>query len=254
MDMLKTEKFPENTLFCGDAGFVGYDLWNAIQQEGHHLLVRVGANVRLLTDLGYVRERDGIVCVWPNAAARRKQPPLVLRLIQIQNERGTMSLVTTVLSERKLPKTKVGQLYSLRWGIELQFRSFKQTFGRSELHSRTAKCSAVEMDWSLAGLWVVQLFAVKEQILVDTPPENSSVSLSLTVIQETMDLYHTEVTDGHHLSQQLSEAVTDDYVRKSSKTARYKPNRKDKPSAKEPKIIKATDKQKQALRKLQQSP
>ena len=27
MDMLKTQKFPPNTLFCGDAGFVGYDFW-----------------------------------------------------------------------------------------------------------------------------------------------------------------------------------------------------------------------------------
>jgi len=42
------------------------------------------------------------VCVWPDAAARRHQPPLVLRLIQVQNEHGTMSLVTSVLSARDL--------------------------------------------------------------------------------------------------------------------------------------------------------
>ena len=48
MDMLKRENFPENTLFCADAGFVGYEFWNAILNDGHHFLVRVGANVRLL--------------------------------------------------------------------------------------------------------------------------------------------------------------------------------------------------------------
>ncbi|MEZ6062421.1 MAG: transposase [Planctomycetaceae bacterium] len=254
MDMLKTETFPENTLFCGDAGFVGYDFWNALLDNGHHFLVRVGANVRLIKNLGHARERDGIVYVWPDAAARRKQPPLVLRLIQIKNERGTMSLVTSVLNERRLSNAKVAQVYSMRWGIELQFRSFKQTFGRRELHSRTSECSYVEMDWSLVGLWMIQLFAVKEQIKVDRPPEHSSVSLSLAIIQETMDMYHEEATDGRALSRQLSDAVKDDYTRTSSKIARYQPNNKDKPSAKEPIVRKATAKQKQTLRRLNLPP
>jgi hypothetical protein len=190
----------------------------------------------------------------PDAAARRRQPPLVLRLIQIQNERGTMSLVTSVLSERRLSNAKVAQLYSMRWGIELQFRSLKQTFGRGQLHSRTAECSYVEMDWSLVGLWVIQLFAVKEKIKVDRPPDNSSVALSLTIIQETMDLCNDDALNGRVLSQQLSEAVHDDYVRNSSKTARYQPNKKDKPSATQPIILKATTKQKQAIRQLIISP
>ena len=47
------QKFPENTLFCGDAGFVGYDLWQSIIDKGHSFVIRVGGNVRLLTKLGY---------------------------------------------------------------------------------------------------------------------------------------------------------------------------------------------------------
>ena len=165
-----------------------------------------------------------------------------------------MSLVTSVLNERRLSNAKVAQVYSMRWGIELQFRSFKQTFGRRELHSRTSECSYVEMDWSLVGLWMIQLFAVKEQIKVDRPPEHSSVSLSLAIIQETMDMYHEEATDGRALSRQLSDAVKDDYTRTSSKIARYQPNNKDKPSAKEPIVRKATAKQKQTLRRLNLPP
>ena len=252
MDMLKTENFPENTLFCGDAGFVGYEFWNAIANSGHHFLVRVGANVRLLTDLGHVRYGDGIVCVWPNAAARRRQLPLVLRLVHIQNERGTMSLVTSVLSTRKLSNASVARLYSMRWGIELQFRSFKQTFGRGQLHSRTAACSYVELDWSLIGLWMIQLFAVKEQIKVARPPDGSSVSLSLAIIQDAMNLSHEAALNGRVLSRQLSEAVKDQYVRTSSKSARYQANKKDKPSATQPILLKATAKQQRAFRELKQ--
>ncbi len=106
------------------------------------------------------------------------------------------------------------------------------------------------MDWSLLGLWVVQLFAVKEQIKIDQPPASSSVSLSLAIIQDTMDMCHEAAMNGNVLSRQLSTAVHDEYVRTGSKAARYKPNKKDKPSATQPIILEATEKQKQALRNL----
>ena len=253
MEILNNEEFPENTLLCGDAGFVGYELWSEILDAGHNFLVRVGANVRLLTDLACVRQRDDIVCVWPDAAARRKQPPLILRLIEVQNERGTMSLVTSVLSRRDLSNRQAARLYTLRWGIEIQFRSFKQTFGRGRLLGRTAECSLIELEWSLIGLWMVQLFAVKEQIKVERPPDNASVALSLAIIQNAMDLCNEDALNGRMLCRQLSEAVKDSYQRNSSKAARYRPNKKDKPSATQPILLKATAKQKRTFQSLQQS-
>lgn len=250
MDLVRDEEFPENTLFCGDAGFVGYELWSTILEDGHHLLIRVGANVRLLTDLPCVRCREGIVCLWPDAALRKMQPPIVLRLIEVQNERGRMFLVTSVLSRRDLSDSRAVRLYTLRWGIELQFRSFKQTFGRSRLQSRTAECCRIELDWSLAGLWMIQLFAVKEQIPIDSPPNRSSVSLSLTIIQNAMQKWNEHVDESHSLNQQFREAVTDGYNRRTSKTARYHPDQKHKPSTAEPKLIKATTKQNTAYKTL----
>jgi hypothetical protein len=112
----------------------------------------------------------------------------------------------------------------------------------------------VELDWSLVGLWMIQLFAVKEQIKVARPPDGSSVSLSLAVIQNAMNLSHEAVLNGRVLSRQLSEAVKDQYVRTSSKSARYKANKKDKPSATQPILLKATTKQQKQFRELQQAP
>jgi hypothetical protein len=51
-EMLAEEKFPENTLFCCDAGFVGYELWKTLLSGGHDFLIRVGANVHLIEELG----------------------------------------------------------------------------------------------------------------------------------------------------------------------------------------------------------
>src|SRR5271170_4525741 len=36
MEMAETGKFPKNTLFCGDAGFVGYPLWSRLLVSGGH--------------------------------------------------------------------------------------------------------------------------------------------------------------------------------------------------------------------------
>ncbi|MDA0283667.1 MAG: hypothetical protein O3B86_09960 [Planctomycetota bacterium] len=71
-------------------------------ETGHEFLVRVGANVGLLTNLDNPRQRTPSVSDWPDAAPRRHRPPLLMRLIQVQNEHGTMSLVKSVLSARGL--------------------------------------------------------------------------------------------------------------------------------------------------------
>jgi hypothetical protein len=100
--MLREQKFPKDTLFCGDAGFTGYDLWKTIIDAGHSFLIRVGANVTLLRKLGYVRERAGIVYCWPDGAARQGQPPLVLRLLRVRVGRRVMYLLTNVLDQKTL--------------------------------------------------------------------------------------------------------------------------------------------------------
>jgi hypothetical protein len=40
-EMLEIGHFFADTLFVGDAGFVGYDFWRAITDRGHHFMVRV---------------------------------------------------------------------------------------------------------------------------------------------------------------------------------------------------------------------
>jgi hypothetical protein len=119
IDMLAKETFPKKTLFCGDAGLVGYELWQAITARGHSFLIRVGANIRLLKNLGQVRRRRDIVYFWPRAAARRGEPPPVLRLFSFQTARGHMYLITNVLEERELTFSQGARLYRLRWGAEV---------------------------------------------------------------------------------------------------------------------------------------
>lgn len=237
-EMLDEQKFPENTLFCCDAGFTGYELWTAIQNAGHAFLIRVGANVTLLRKLGYVHERADTVYCWPNTAAAARQPPLVLRHLQVRVGKRVMHLVTNVLDETALTDADAVRLYQLRWGIELQFRTVKQTFGRRKLRSRTPARAYVELDWSLVGLWLIQLFAIKEQIEIGEIPEHCSVALAIQVIRDTLRRWWERPTQG--FAAKLRTATKERYTQHSSKRARYCPNYKDKPAAGRPVIRTAT--------------
>lgn len=250
-EMLAEQKFPENTLFCADAGFTGYELWRAMAEAGHAFLIRVGSNVRLLSKLGYARESRGIVYFWPDKAARQQQPPLVLRLMALKVGRCTMWLVTNVLDRRRLSEAEAIRLYRLRWGVELQFRAVKQTFGRRNLRSRTPERAKVELDWSLVGLWLIQLFAVKEQIAIGAVPGECSVGLAVQVIRDMLRNWSAEATAG--FAAHLRAATKDRYRRRGSKRARYRPDYKDKPTAGAPRVERATRKHKKWLKQYLQN-
>ena len=252
-ELLRTQEFPENTLFCCDAGFTGYDFWKSIIDHGHHFLIRVGGNVRLLKKLGYyARERDGIVYVWPDSAACKKQPPLVLRLVHLKGERGDVYLLTNELNSKRLSDAQASRLYKLRWGIELEFRTLKQTFGRRTLRSRTADRAYAELEWSLLGLWMIQLFAVKEQVDIGLSPSRTSAAMAIQAIRWILFLWCEVPEEGSDFHTQLQNSVYDAYQRKNSKRARYRPHKKDIPSAGKPKIKTATSTHKNQLKRYQQ--
>jgi Transposase DDE domain len=247
--MLREEKYPEKTLFCADAGFTGYDLWKQIIDGGHAFLIRVGANVTLLRKLGYcIREYDEIVYMWPTSVAQKQMPPLILRLFGVQVGKCKMWLVSNVLDDKQLSEGLAVRLYRLRWGIELQFRTVKQTFARRMLRSRTPDRALVELDWSLMGLWLIQLFAVKEQIAIGGVPENCSVGSAINIIRTMMETWSEE--SKLSFAEQMQGAQKDAYQRKSSKKGRYRPDSKDKPAAGKPKIQDATEEQKKKLKEL----
>ena len=82
-EMLDEYVFPRNTLFFGDAGFIGDPLWSLILNRGQPFLIRVGANARLLRlSAAYELQENGIVLCWPQDSVRFNHIPLRLRLIK----------------------------------------------------------------------------------------------------------------------------------------------------------------------------
>jgi hypothetical protein len=220
-------ELPENTLIAADAGFVGYEFWRSVIASGRHFVIRAGANVRLLKKLGCVREYDHTVYLWPDAVAKKKLPPLVLRAVWVHDGKQPMCLVTNVLSKRRLSDRQIVEIYKARWGVELFFRTFKQTFGRRKLRSHSAENARLEIDWSLVGLWSVCLLAQRELAQAGHNPHQLSPAAAIKAIQQAMHHYRTRPDHPDEiLWVMLRCALRDDYQRTSSKTARNYPRKK----------------------------
>jgi hypothetical protein len=244
---------PAAALVTADAGFVGYAYWKALIQSERHVLIRVGANVRLLRGLGYVREDHGVVYLWPDREAARNQPPLVLRLVVAQGGRHPVYLVTSVLDEAVLSDGQVVTIYSLRWGVELFYRHFKQTFERRKLRSHTADHAELEATWSLLGLWAMTLHAEVQLAREGIPARRMSVAKILSAYRKSMREYKSCPDPGESLRDLVSQAVIDPYTR-ANKSSRDYPLKKHGHAIGAPQIQNATKDQIKIARQMRNQP
>lgn len=243
---------PGDALVAADAGFVGYEGMQKILHSGRQLLLRVGSNVRLLKQLGWVREADGTVYLWPEQAARRGQPPLVLRLVVAHNGKHPLYLVTSVLSRRQLTDRQVVQLYARRWGVELFYRHLKQTFQRRKLLSASAPNARFEIQWSLVGLWAMAFYALVEADRHQIPPQRLSFAGLLLAFRRTLRDYLHPAQPGDRLCQRLRRAIIDSYLRRN-KQSRNHPHKKREHLPGPPLILTATQWQQLTAKQLKTS-
>lgn len=247
------DSLQEKTLLLADAGFAGYDLWSLLLERGHQFVIRVGGNVQLLKNLGKVRSRDGLVYLWPAGAAKKGQPPRMLRLVVLQGPRHPVYLVTSILDPKRLSDRQVAQMYRRRWSVEVFFRHFKQTYGRCRLRSRKAEHAECEMQWSLLGLWTMLLYAHAQQRPSPGANESSAPRVSVAKVLRAFGwaLSHIDSSppSGRSLVERLGLAVIDCYQRRDKRSRGY-PRKKYETATKPPCITLATKEQRQRAKEL----
>jgi hypothetical protein len=245
LDMIP--RLPPDALVVADCGFVGYEFWSALLESGRHFVIRVGGNVRLLRKLGLARESRGVVYLWPDKAARRRRPPLRLRLAEVHDGRRAWYLVTSVPDPRRLSDAQVAQVYGYRWRAELFFRHFKQTYGRAKLRSHKGAHAECEAEWSLLGLWTMLLHARLR--LPEKDRCRLSVARVLRAFGRALDENRCRPEPGESLGELLARAVTDPY-RRRDKTSRGYPRKKYEPPAAPPRISEASGTQRQLAQRV----
>ena len=166
-------------------------------------------------------------------------------------------MLTSVLDPARLSRARMVEFYKLRWGIEVEFRGLKQTLDRAKLRCRNDRRLLAEVNWSIMAMAVAELFALKEQLSQPGGKKQGTGdpgkrSLAGTMRALRFCLSHLEAIPEHgcDLSTRLRQAVTDDYIRRSSKRARYRPSNPDKKPLGDPRIRKLTAPERQTLRSL----
>lgn len=242
---------PSRSLLTADAGFAGYDFWKAIRDGGHDLLIRVGGNTTLLRELGFAKEDGNTVYLWPDKAVEAAQPPLKLRLIVLKKGKKRVYFVTSILDRNIMSDKVLLGIAGRRWGIEVFYRSWKQTFDKRKLRSHKSENALIELDWSLIGLWGICLFAqVKNH---DIPPRKLSVAKVLRAVRRPMRNPNTQPERGESLFELLSDARIDDYRRRKPKASRDYPRKKKPDKIGAPTIKPATARQRKSAREVAES-
>jgi Transposase DDE domain len=241
---------PPQSMITADAGFVGYDVWQSLLDAGHQLLIRVGSNVRLLKNLGYAKQRHGLVYLWPEQKAKKHLPPLVLRLIEIRAGAEPIYLVTSVRNEKQLSDAQAVAIYRRRWGIELFYRHCKQTFERRKLRSHNPDNALQELHWSLLGMWAMGLHSHHHLLQRGTLPERVSFARTLRAYRHAMREYKSPPDPQERLTKLLNAALIDDYQR-THKSNRNYPQKKRRTPIGPPNITQATKAQVKQAKLLQ---
>jgi len=255
------ELLPAGAMLLADAGFTGYQLLKALIDRGNCFLIRVGSNVQLIEKLGYaVVEWKQTVYLWPMEQQGRNKrsmpktlgkvrPPLVLRLIRLEDAKGRpVCLLTNVLNPSLLSDRAAARIYRLRWGVEVMWRGLKQTMGHHKLLSRTPDRAGAELDWAMAGLWMLQLLGGSRMIRSGRSPTCHSPAQTLRVVRTAMS--GGRRPRGRNLTTRLLAATKDTYKRASDKTARHYPKRRPQRPPGEPKARTASAIEKRLIQRI----
>jgi hypothetical protein len=234
---------PPDALLLADAGFTGYCLWERIHRARRSFLIRVGGNVSLIRGLGVKMQSgvDGLVWVWPADRQKKRQPPLALRLVTLADGRNrTMSLLTNVLDPALLPDASVRRLYPLRWGVEVLYRSLKQTLQRRKLLSDSPRHARTELSWIVMGVWTLSLIKARRCRL----GANCGTASVLRLLRRAM------AGESFSLDRTLAELQEDGCHRKAPKKARHWPHKKRPKPPGNPKARNATEEERQLAKEL----
>jgi len=223
--MEMTGDLPQDALLLADGAFVGVPIWSKLNAHGQPFLIRVGGNVRLITDLwpeADVRQKRGIVYVWPQKD-RKTSPPLQLRLIKVGRGRKAVHLLTNVLDSRRLSTKAAGAIYRKRWGVEVFYRTLKRTLGCAKLRSKAARRARIELEWTLVALTIATLLGIDALVKRRRNPRKLSPAQLIRTLRDAARCDSSGRPPTYTaLQRALGTSVTDSYCRRKSKQSRHR--------------------------------
>jgi len=203
---------PPGSLIVADAGFFGFDLLSGIVAGGRSFLIRGCGSFQLIKEPG---RRTGYL-YWPRDL--RTHRPLRVRLIRV----GGIELVTNVLSSSQLSKATAHEFYRMRWGIEVMFRTLKQTLERRTVCSRNGRKAMMELEWIAVTFQLMSLCMAE----LCTDPRQKRLSAAGVLAELRCHLHPASRRTPVALTHRLKRCVMDSYARPSKKASKNWPRKK----------------------------
>ena len=236
---------PAMALIVCDAGYVGFDLCRQIMASGADFLIRMSSTVTLYTqqEEPLTQYREGIVYYWPDAAQKRDDPPLQLRLLRVVGKRKTSTdsydvwMLTSVLSKRRLPFSRASQWYRWRWENEGYFRTYKRTLSMVKLTSRKVSLVHREAEGSMLAAQLLLVTTAMALPATQQPAAKASPRQALREFRREFRYlvsWHRREPLGQRLSRAVRESRPD---RTSPKATRVWPRRGPHKPPKPPKLL-----------------
>ena len=255
-------ELPDRTLLLADAGFPHFDLLERLHDRGHAFLMRVGADRTLLAELtepGACEHADGTcgagrqVWLWPQAKRRAGGPPLPVRQIEIATDRPDVPNVylLTNLSATDLPDARAASLYRRRWGVEVFFRTAKQTLASRSLRSRNPARALCEAEWLILSVLLLGLLTAGAIAAGGGEASAWSPARGLKTVRRR--LRHATRRGGRwtrRLAAELAACVIDRRPRRGPKRPRDRPQKKHDRPPRPPKLRPATPAERQRAQEL----
>lgn len=239
---------PASALLVADIGFGGFDFLWTLARAGASFLIRCGNNTTLLVDKArYKIERAGehrYVYLWPTG--RRSQTPLQLRLIVLKRRGRRVYLLTNVMESQRLSRSIASEFYNARWGIEVGYRSLKQTLGRRKVLAKSPGAGGRELAGNILALALLML---QGAVAMRARVAKLSVAALLRLIRRSIEAVRCRLPSAPFVAL-FRMATRDEHIRRSSKRARDWPHKKNESPPKPPKLRRPTRAEKARIRQL----
>jgi DDE family transposase len=244
---------PPRSLVVADAGFVGFDGWKTMTQQGQAFLIRLSPNCSLYVDYEVTLDfAEGVAYLWPTKQQKRTGP-LRLRLLRVAGNgpsgaKRDLWMATNVLEPTALSRQTAITLFRMRWEQEVFYRSYKVTLEKAKLASRTVGQAVREVELALLA---TQLFLAQANWAVQqggAVRPAGAAGAARQVRREMRDLLRGGLRPGY--LRRLARCVREHRpTRTSAKSIRDWPRRTPHEPPGPPKIIRMNDQLKQAIEK-----
>jgi hypothetical protein len=217
---------PEDALLLADGAYVGFPIWSLLNRLNKSFLIRVGGNVHLITKLWpelRLRIEDRTVWAWPKTR-HQTEAPLRLRLIRVGRGPKAVYLLTNILDSARLPKKAAGEIYRLRWGVELFYRTLKRTFGFVKLRSKVARRARIEIEWGLIAMTIAALIGIDALTRRRISAPRLSPAQLLAVLRSSLHrpITKTPASSLTAFNHSVAACLKDQYQRRRSKKSRVR--------------------------------